>query len=86
MYFILSIGGMLFAVNGPDITFNNTVQGFVIGLTSQQLVAVFKPGEKGLSNPHDIAVSNDGKQIYVVQLDPSRVWKFVESKSFFYNS
>ena len=29
----------------------------------------------GLQNPHDVAVSEDGNIIYVVELNPFKVWK-----------
>ena len=29
----------------------------------------------GLQNPHDLAVSGDGSIVYVVELNPFKVWK-----------
>ena len=29
----------------------------------------------GLKNPHDVAVSSDGSIVYVVELNPFKVWK-----------
>ena len=29
----------------------------------------------GLQNPHDVAVSGDGSLVYVVELNPFKVWK-----------
>ena len=29
----------------------------------------------GLKNPHDVAVSGDGSLVYVVELNPFKVWK-----------
>lgn len=34
------------------------------------------PSSFGFSNPHDVAVSADGKSCYVVELNPYKVWKF----------
>lgn len=28
------------------------------------------------SNPHDIAISPDGKALYVSEIGPNKVWKF----------
>jgi len=67
-------------VNGPDLYSKNfAVQGFVIGIASQQLVATFAPPSGTFSNPHDLAVSYDSNEVYVVELNPHRVWKFVNS-------
>ena len=35
----------------------------------------------GLKNPHDIAVSEDGNIIYVVELNPFKVWKLTNGGS-----
>jgi NHL repeat len=67
-------------VNGPDLYGKNlAIQGFVIGIASQQLVATFAPPSGTFSNPHDLAVSYDSNEVYVVELNPHRVWKFVNS-------
>lgn len=35
----------------------------------------------GLQNPHDIAVSEDGNIVYVVELNPFKVWKLTNGGS-----
>ncbi|XP_059478776.1 peptidyl-alpha-hydroxyglycine alpha-amidating lyase 1 [Neocloeon triangulifer] len=71
-------GGMLFAVNGPDLYNDNfPVHGFAVGITSRQVVATFG----NFNQPHDIAVSFDGKEVYVVELDPHKISKFVEKST-----
>ena len=35
----------------------------------------------GLKNPHDIAVSEDGNIVYVVELNPFKVWKLTNGGS-----
>jgi len=75
------IGGLIYAVNGPDLYGRNiAVKGFAIGITSQQLVSTFAPPSGTFNNPHDLAVSYDGKEVYVVELNPHKVWKFVDSR------
>ena len=34
----------------------------------------------GLKNPHDLAVSDDGSTIYVVELNPFVVWKLTDGE------
>lgn len=74
------IGGLLFVVNGPEFNGGGFVSGFVISLVSKKLIEVFSPNGQGFSNPHDVAVSRDGSQVYVVELDRNNVWKFVKGK------
>jgi len=69
------IGGTLFAVNGQSRS--NKVQGFIIPLSSRRVKSVFSPSNKGFGQPHDIAVSPNGSEIYVVEISkPYKVWKF----------
>lgn len=71
-------GGLLFVVNGPEFTGGGFVSGFVISLVSKQLIDAFSPNGQGFSSPHDVAVNADGSEAYVVELDSSKVWKFVK--------
>ncbi|CAG7657333.1 unnamed protein product [Allacma fusca] len=68
-------GGTLYAVNGPDKKVK--VQGFVIPLSTKAISSVFSPANRGFSQPHDIAVSKNGSELYVVEIaTPYHVWKF----------
>ncbi|PNF30532.1 hypothetical protein B7P43_G09923 [Cryptotermes secundus] len=71
-------GGLLTVVNGPEFGGGGLVSGFVISLARKQLIEAFSPNGQGFHNPHDVAISTDGNQIYVVELDPYKVWKFVK--------
>ncbi|KAJ4436524.1 hypothetical protein ANN_16555 [Periplaneta americana] len=75
-------GGLLYVVNGPEIFGGGFVSGFIISLSEKQLLGSFIPNEHGFSNPHDVAVSSDGSQVYVVELNPYKVWKFVNGLNF----
>ncbi|KDR18657.1 peptidyl-alpha-hydroxyglycine alpha-amidating lyase 1 isoform X2 [Zootermopsis nevadensis] len=72
-------GGLLIVVNGPEFLGGGLVSGFVISLRSNQVMEAFSPNGQGFSNPHDVAVNKDGSQVYVVELDPYKVWKFVKA-------
>ncbi|XP_059476851.1 peptidyl-alpha-hydroxyglycine alpha-amidating lyase 1-like [Neocloeon triangulifer] len=69
-----SQSGMLFAVNGRDDIV--PVRGFAIGFTNQQVTANFG----NLKQPHDVAVSLDGRDVFIVELDPQKITKFVDRK------
>ncbi|XP_077293372.1 peptidyl-alpha-hydroxyglycine-alpha-amidating lyase 1 [Arctopsyche grandis] len=70
-------GGQLYVVNGPDYT-SRPIRGFVIDIATKKILSQFGPNNKDFSNPHDIAISKDGKEIYVVELEPYKIHKFVE--------
>lgn len=56
-------GGQLYVVNGPVINTFHQVFGFVIDMTKDAVVAKFGPNNMIFSNPHDIVVSSDGKEV-----------------------
>ncbi|CAH0592813.1 unnamed protein product [Chrysodeixis includens] len=69
-------GGRLYIVNGP-VSQILPVRGYVIDFTSGRLIQTFAP-DAGLKNPHDIVTSPDGSKVYVAELSPYRVYKFVD--------
>lgn len=68
-------------MNGPSSWPNHPkVQGFVIPMSTRTITSVFSPNGQGLGQPHDVAVSKDGNQVYVVEISrPYKVWKFVRN-------
>ncbi|XP_017027618.1 peptidyl-alpha-hydroxyglycine alpha-amidating lyase 1 isoform X1 [Drosophila kikkawai] len=76
-------GGQLVIVNGPTAELGihpehyNEVHGFVLSMRSKQLVSKFGPNNLEFHNPHDVAVTTDGNEIYVAELAPMRIHKFV---------
>ncbi|XP_038220861.1 peptidyl-alpha-hydroxyglycine alpha-amidating lyase 1-like isoform X2 [Zerene cesonia] len=70
-------GGRLYLVNGPSLSASIPVRGYVIEYTSGRLIQTFAPGD-AFRNPHDVAVSPDGSTVYVAELDPYKVYKFVD--------
>lgn len=75
-------GKQLFAVNGPDLWENiqslTSNHGIVIDMESGTPKILWGP-DVGFSGPHDLAVSPDGKNVYVSEIDlkaPKRVYKF----------
>lgn len=76
-------GGELVIVNGPTaelgayVEHYNEVHGFVLNMRNRQLVSKFGPNNMQFKNPHDLAVTQDGNAIYVAELDPKRIHKFL---------
>nr|AEI84584.1 peptidylglycine alpha-amidating monooxygenase [Conus bullatus] len=67
-------GGLLFAVNGGS----SPVQGFTFSLPNKKLLRTWNlPSPQSLSTPHDVAVDTKGHSVYVGELGPSEVRKFV---------
>ncbi|KAG8221827.1 hypothetical protein J437_LFUL003461 [Ladona fulva] len=74
--------GVLYALNGPEIppSTSTLVRAYKIDMNTKNLIEQIGPNGVDFSNPHDIAVSPDGKQIYVVELEPYKVWKFTQEE------
>merc|ERR1719450_1441350 len=70
-------GGQLHAVSGPEFSLNPWAKkptGYIVSMETGELTGSWNvPG--GLKNPHDLAVSGDGNIVYVVELNPFKVWK-----------
>ncbi|KAH8345542.1 hypothetical protein KR084_008577 [Drosophila pseudotakahashii] len=83
MAYTPAAGGQLVIVNGPSAELGihpehyNEVHGFVLSMRSKQLVSKFGPNNLEFQNPHDVAVTIDGNEIYVAELNPMRIHKFV---------
>jgi len=70
-------------VNGPTAELGispqhyNEVHGFVMNMRTRQIISKFGPNNLEFQNPHDVAVTSDGNAIYVAELNPMRIHKFV---------
>lgn len=71
-------GGQLYVVNGPPLNpiSRMEVKGFVIDMASGNVTAKF-PDDANYTNPHDVAVTEDGMEVYVVEYEPYAVHKLV---------
>jgi len=69
----------LYLVNGPDqFTVNSIpVRGFVLDIYSGKLLSTFGP-EEAMSNPHDLYVTEDASEIYVVELNNHKIYRFLQ--------
>ncbi|XP_051175061.1 peptidyl-alpha-hydroxyglycine alpha-amidating lyase 1-like isoform X2 [Leptopilina boulardi] len=72
----------LFLVNGPsmDPALNKPNRGFIIDLKTDEIISEFAPNG-AMGRPHDIAVTHDGLEIYVVELDKNRVTRFDQDRN-----
>ncbi|XP_055379907.1 peptidyl-alpha-hydroxyglycine alpha-amidating lyase 1 [Condylostylus longicornis] len=73
-------GGQLYVVNGPNGISGSQVNGFIIDMKTTNVIEKFVPQNIDFRNPHDIAVTADGSDIYIAELDPKRVLKFSSKK------
>ncbi|XP_074651531.1 peptidyl-glycine alpha-amidating monooxygenase B-like isoform X2 [Tubulanus polymorphus] len=72
-------GGAIYAVNGPSIYGKKQiVAGYTLDVDLGRLNQTWNSGNKsgGFHNPHDVCVSHDKRSVYVVEIDPNKVWKF----------
>lgn len=58
---------------------NVHVRGFVLDVDSGNILSQFGPGQD-MKRPHDIAVTDDGSEIYVVELDSQTAYRFLQGK------
>lgn len=72
---VAQLGGVLYAVNGPTSNLL-PVQGFTIDVLSEKVIDHWAP-EQGFGNPHAIAGCRNNSALYVVEIGPNRVTKFV---------
>lgn len=56
-------GGQLFVVNGPVVKMFHEISGFIISMSTGEVISKFSPNNTQFSNPHDIVVSKDGKEV-----------------------
>ncbi|XP_055840109.1 peptidyl-alpha-hydroxyglycine alpha-amidating lyase 1 [Episyrphus balteatus] len=78
-------GGQFVVVNGPtggvgNSDHYNEVRGYIVNMKTKQVISKFGPNDLQFSNPHDVAVTVDGTEIYVAELDPTRIHKFLHKK------
>lgn len=56
---------------------HNEVRGYVMDFKSKKVISKFGPNDMEFSNPHDVAVTVDGNEVYVAELNPTRIHKFL---------
>lgn len=77
------LGGQFIIVNGPTAELGikteqyNEVLGYVMDFASKKVLGKFGPNDMEFSNPHDVAVTTDGNEVYVAELNPTRIYKFL---------
>lgn len=69
----------LYLVNGPDpYTIDSVpVRGFVLDIHSGAILSIFGP-KGNMNNPHDLYVTEDDSEIYVVELNNHKIYRFLQ--------
>uniref|UniRef100_A0A2M3ZE61 peptidylamidoglycolate lyase n=1 Tax=Anopheles braziliensis TaxID=58242 RepID=A0A2M3ZE61_9DIPT len=70
---------LLYIINGPQFTIDSKpIVGFIYGMVANRVVGHFRPENalQAFSNPHELAVSDDGVEVYVAELNPQKVHQF----------
>jgi hypothetical protein len=71
----------LYAIGGPEsILSGKTTQGYILDINNGELMSTFNADGSGFQRPHDVAVSPNGSDVYVVELDkklgqPYKLWR-----------
>ncbi|XP_050584556.1 peptidyl-alpha-hydroxyglycine alpha-amidating lyase 1-like isoform X3 [Bombus affinis] len=75
IYSVAYAKGRLYLINGRNSYYAAHVRGSVLDVYSGDILLQFGPGQD-MDSPHDIAVSQDGSEIYVVELNKNIAYKF----------
>ncbi|XP_031773559.1 peptidyl-alpha-hydroxyglycine alpha-amidating lyase 1 isoform X2 [Apis florea] len=67
----------LYLVNGPDLNYKIHIRGFILDVNSGNITSQFGP-RQDMDRPHDIAVSENGSEIYVVELNINTAYQFFQ--------
>ncbi|XP_031370232.1 peptidyl-alpha-hydroxyglycine alpha-amidating lyase 1-like isoform X2 [Apis dorsata] len=67
----------LYLVNGPDPNYKIRIRGFILDVNSGNITSQFGPSQD-MNRPHDIAVSENGSEIYVVELNLRTAYQFFQ--------
>ena len=60
----------MYAIGGPErLLSGKTTQGYILDINNGELLSTFNGDASGFRRPHDVAVSPDGTEVYVVELD-----------------
>ncbi|XP_063597230.1 peptidyl-alpha-hydroxyglycine alpha-amidating lyase 2-like [Penaeus indicus] len=71
---IATVNGVVVGVAGSED--EGAATGFTADLSNGKLLDAWGP-LVGFHNPHAVAVSRDGSAIYVSEIGPNRIWKFL---------
>ena len=77
------LGGHLYAIGGPEtILSGKKTQGYIMDINNGRLLSTFNGDGSGFQRPHDVAVSPNGTEVYVVELDkqllqPYKLWRLI---------
>lgn len=71
-------GGLFYIINGPQFTSSQPINGLIMSMNNSEIVGRFYPDtpQHAFSNPHELVISDDGSEIYVAELLPTKVHKF----------
>lgn len=71
----------LYLVNGnlPLDSVAPRIRGFVVDVHTGNVLSQFAP-RFDMNNPHDLAVTPDSKEIYVVELNSHKVYRFLQGE------
>ncbi|XP_001606565.2 peptidyl-alpha-hydroxyglycine alpha-amidating lyase 1 isoform X2 [Nasonia vitripennis] len=80
IYSIAYANDRIYLVNGKRYLDGTHVRGFVLDINTGEVLSQFAP-QMDMNAPHDIAVSSDEREIYVVELDSHKIYKFYQDVS-----
>ncbi|XP_043498884.1 peptidyl-alpha-hydroxyglycine alpha-amidating lyase 1 [Polistes fuscatus] len=71
----------IYLINGPNPGYQNEhIHGSIVDINTGNILSQFAPKQR-FQRPHDIAVSKDGSEIYIVDLDTFKIYKFLQKST-----
>lgn len=77
IYSIAYANDRLYVINGNRYSERNHIRGFVLDIHTEEILSQFAP-HFDMNSPHDIAVTPDEREIYVVELNVHKIYKFYQ--------
>ena len=76
----------MYAIGGPEsLISTKKTRGYIVDINNGELLSTFNgvaEDGSGFRRPHDVAVSPNGSEVYVVELDkPYTLWKLAYGES-----
>ncbi|XKL59861.1 hypothetical protein PGB90_000877 [Kerria lacca] len=75
VFAIAAHGNYIYAINGPTSQMI-PVQGFTLNPLTESIIDHWDSFAQKMWMPHDIAITEDGRELYIVSITPSRILKF----------
>ncbi|KAF7997407.1 hypothetical protein HCN44_005978 [Aphidius gifuensis] len=75
VFAVAAHGNILYAVNGPTSPMI-PIRGFIMDPKFEDIFGSWSPSTGNFEQPHAMAISPNGSELYVTEIGPNKIWKF----------